>query len=221
MWEGRERSPVLAAPGSNSYAGLIAGSTNAKSGSDDEEFQGPFNPHALCANYERLAYKIARTYRGKGIELQDLESAGLTGLVLASRKFNPDLGFAFGGYARYWITGEITALFKGKDALDRAKSLTIWDKDGRHFQKDVADEPPVIAPDFGALSENDRLIVEARDNGETLREIGKRLGISAERVRQKEARARKQIKGSNASLCLSDLTQRGDAPKAPQYLCTA
>src|SRR6476620_10182065 len=97
MWEGRERSPVLAAPGANSYAGLMAGSTNAKSGSDDEEFQGPFNPHALCANYERLAYKIARTYRGKGIELQDLESAGLTGLVLASRKFNPDLGFAFGG----------------------------------------------------------------------------------------------------------------------------
>src|SRR6478672_4252554 len=168
MWEGGiGKNPVLGAPGSNNnYSGLIAGSTNAKSGSDDEEFQGPFNPHALCANYERLAYKIARTYRGKGIELQDLESAGLTGLVLASRKFNPDLGFAFGGYAKYWIRGEITALFKGKDALDRAKSLTLWDKDGRHFQKDVADGPPVIAPDFGALSEKDRLIVEARDNGQ-------------------------------------------------------
>jgi len=57
MWGEVEKSPVFAAPGSSDYCGLIASTTNANSGSEDDEFQGPFNPHALCKSWELLAAK--------------------------------------------------------------------------------------------------------------------------------------------------------------------
>ena len=130
---------------------------------------------------------------------------------------------AFGAYARPWIKGEITALFKSNDPLasGHAKSLTIWhddddhdDDDGGH-QRDVAAPAPTIAPNLSALSDRERHIIEARARAETLTEIGKELGISAERVRQLKARALPKIKGGVASACISDLTKRGKVIRFP------
>ena len=39
MWEERERSPALAAPGSNDFGGLIASSTTKEDGANDDELQ--------------------------------------------------------------------------------------------------------------------------------------------------------------------------------------
>jgi len=89
MWGEVKGSPVFAAPGSNDYCGLIASTTNANSGSEGDEFQGPFNPHALCKSWELLAYKIAHKYRGKGIDLEDLKAAWLTGLVFSFTQVQP------------------------------------------------------------------------------------------------------------------------------------
>jgi hypothetical protein len=75
----------------------------------------------------------------------------------------------------------------------------------------VADEStPTISPDLSALSEQERHLIKARLEGKTLAEIGKELGVSSERVRQREARAIPKIKGVAASLCIADLTKRGD-----------
>ena len=127
--------------------------------------------------------------------------------------------FRFGGYAQHWIRGQIRSLFKPNSDLFslRRKSLTVWHDDPeRSHQRDVADESsPAIVLDLGALTDGDRHIVEARDRGETLAEVGEGLGISAERVRQREVRARSQIKGSQASRCISDLTQRGKVIRFP------
>jgi RNA polymerase sigma factor (sigma-70 family) len=213
MWGEIERSPVLAAPSFNHCIGTTS-STILIDGEDDEKTQAA---NDLCLSYLPLAYKIAGRYREKGVSIEELRSAGVTGLVLASRKFNPDRG-AFGSYAEYWIKGEITALFKSNDALALGctKSLSIWhDDDDRGHQRDVAAPAPTIAPDLGALAEADRNIIQARDRGETLAEIGKVLGISPERVRQREARARSRIKGIITSECLSDLTKRGKVIRLP------
>ena len=90
MWGEVEGSPVLAAPGSNDYSGLIASTTNAKSGSEACSFQGLSNEDAnkLCVRYRPLALKTAGKYRDKGIDLDELRSAGLSGLVLASRRYD-------------------------------------------------------------------------------------------------------------------------------------
>ena len=105
---------MLAAPSFNDYVGLTATSTNLIVGEEDED---PQAANDLCEKYEPLALKIARRYRGRGIPNDELRSAALLGLTVASRKFDPTHG-AFGPYAKFWIMGELTQFFKPtKDAI--------------------------------------------------------------------------------------------------------
>jgi RNA polymerase sigma factor (sigma-70 family) len=201
MWEEIERSPMLAAPGSeeSTYANLI--------GPNDEDIQGA---NDLCEKYLPLARRIASGYRDRGVHYEDLCSAAVLGLTLASRKFHPNRG-AFGPYAEFWIKGEVKALFKGSNPLNSAQSLT----NDEGFQNEVAAPAPAVSPDLSVLSETDRHIVEARLRGKTLVEIGKTLGISAERVRQRESRSHSKIRGDIASECISDLVGRGQVTGFP------
>jgi hypothetical protein len=61
MWGEMERSPALAAPGSNDFTGLIANSTAHTIGSEAEKFQALPDDQAnnLCKRYRPLALKIA------------------------------------------------------------------------------------------------------------------------------------------------------------------
>ena len=224
VW-GEIRSPVLAAPSSANYRGLIASTTNqsigAKVGKLQELPERELNK--LCKEHEPLIKSLAARYMGKGIAFEDLVAAGQLGLAKALTKFDPQLGFTIGVFARYWIRGEMTALFKSNDplALGRAKSLTVLNIDGEEepeesHQRDVAAPPPIISPDLSALGQTDRYIIESRLRGDTLAEIGKVLGLSAERVRQREVRARSGIKGLISSQCLSDLTRRGKVIRHPE-----
>jgi len=133
MWEETQRSPALAAPGSNNFVGLIASSTNKNIGERDVEIQGlsEREAHGLCEKYRPLARKIARTYkdrlnknRERYITFDDLCSASFLGLEIASRRFDPERGVSFAAYARPWIKGEITALFK-QDPV--AKAIKEWE----------------------------------------------------------------------------------------------
>ena len=187
VW-GEIRSPVLAAPSSANYRGLIASTTNqsigAKVGKLQELPERELNK--LCKEHEPLIKSLAARYMGKGIAFEDLMAAGQLGLAKALTKFDPQLGFTIGVFARYWIRGEMTALFKSHDplALGRAKSLTVLNIDGEEepeesHQRDVAAAPPIISPDLSALGQTDRYIIESRLRGDTLAEIGKVLGLSA------------------------------------------
>jgi RNA polymerase sigma-B factor len=215
VW-GEIRSPVLAAPSFNDCIGTNS-STLIIVGKEDED---PQAANDLCEKYKPLALKIARRYRGLGIANDELHSAALLGLTVASRKFDPTRG-AFGPHAKPWIKGELTRLFKPTAdamAFGRSESLNVpalGDDDDSDHQRDVAAPAPTIMPDLSALAETDRYIIQSRLCGETLAEIGKVLGISSERVRQREVRARSKIKGIIASECLSDLTKRGEAIRLP------
>ena len=219
MWEEIERSPVLATPGSNTYAGLIASSTNQSFGAKvgNRQVLSEKEEADLCKKYRPLVLSLAARYSGRGIAFDELEAAGQLGLTRALRKFDPARG-SFGAYAKPWVRGEITALFKPTSDLFSCRRVSLsvhHNDDERSHQRDVADEAPVIAPDLDALSDRDRHIIESRAAGETLAEIGKQLGISSERVRQLEVRARSQVKGTIASRCISELTQRGKVIRFP------
>ena len=114
-----ERSPALAAPGSNDFTGLIASTTVQTVGAKADKVQAPCleETNDLCERYRLLAFRIAGEYRNKGVELDDLRSAGLLGLTIASRKFDPTRGVPFGGYAQHWIRGQIRSLFKPNSDL--------------------------------------------------------------------------------------------------------
>jgi RNA polymerase primary sigma factor len=66
--------------------------------------------HLVLANLG-LVVVIARDFRGKGLDSDDLISEGNLGLIRAAEKFDPSFGIPFGNYAPYWIKAKIrTAL---------------------------------------------------------------------------------------------------------------
>src|SRR5690242_14207204 len=193
MWEQQRRNPVLAAPGSKNYTGLIA-RTISNGGSEAYNFQALSDEKAndLCERYLPLAYKTAGKYEDRGIDLDDLQSAGLAGLVKASRRYDPQRG-PFGPYAKFFINGEINALFKKKKT-----------------NKEILVEEPIseleIAPvelpkvDLEKLTPTEHRVVTGRAAGETLKEVGSDLGISAERARQIESRATEKLRTGNGNI---------------------
>jgi RNA polymerase sigma factor (sigma-70 family) len=222
MWGDERENPALGAPGSNNYSGLIATSTSESLGANVHNLQVLSDEDAndLCLSYQPLAFSIAGQYFNKGIELDELRSAALLGLLKASRKFDPIRGVPFGAYAAHWIKGEVRALFKPKaDAmgLGRSDSLhapafTEEDSDGNTKLDLVTDdsEPPKTV-DLGGLTERERFIVDARLDDKTLDQIGNDLNISAERVRQLDDRGVEKVKrtkGNVARACIRDLLKR-------------
>lgn len=77
----------------------------------------------LISNNLGLVHSCANRFRGRGIEYDDLYSAGCLGLVKAANGFNPDLGFQFSTYAVPAILGEIKRLFRDGGAVKVSRSL--------------------------------------------------------------------------------------------------
>lgn len=110
-----------------------------------------------------LVHSLANRFRGRGIEYEELFSAGCMGLVKAAKGFDDDRGLCFSTYAVPVILGEIKRLFRdgGTVKVSRGlKELSLkitrykesCNKDGR--------EPSIseIAEYFGESTEN---VIEA------------------------------------------------------------
>ena len=70
-----------------------------------------------------LVGALARRFIGKGIEYEDLYSAGSLGLCKAAKRFDKTKGFAFSTYAVPVILGEIKALFRDGGAVKVSRSV--------------------------------------------------------------------------------------------------
>lgn len=60
----------------------------------------------LCIKNRRLVDKLAIRYDkflGNGLSVDDLEQAGMLGMITAAEKFDPRRGYAFSTYATWWI----------------------------------------------------------------------------------------------------------------------
>ncbi len=86
----------------------------------------------LCAAQERsteagenlrLVHAVAARFRGRGIEYEELYSAGCLGLVKACDRFDQSRGLCFSTYAVPLILGEIKGLFRRGGALKVSRSL--------------------------------------------------------------------------------------------------
>lgn len=76
----------------------------------------------------RFVVSIAKQYQGKGIEFEDLIAVGNLGLVKATEKFDPNLGYRFLSYAGWWIRDYIINEIINNGKLIRVpfnKTLTI------------------------------------------------------------------------------------------------
>ncbi len=70
-----------------------------------------------------LVHLCANRFRGRGIEYDDLYSAGCIGLLKASEAFDSERGVKFSTYAVPVILGEIKRLFRDGGAVKVSRSL--------------------------------------------------------------------------------------------------
>ena len=129
----------------------------------------------------RLVHACAHRFAGKGIEYDDLYSAGCVGLVKAVDRFDHSRGFRFSTYAVPVILGEIKQLFRSGGSVKVSRSLQEL---SMRAQK---------------LCEQYR----ARHDGEiTITELAERLGVDVYQAAQ-------ALSASKTVLSLSDEDDEG------------
>lgn len=70
-----------------------------------------------------LVHACARRFAGKGVEYDDLYSAGCVGLIKAIDRYDMSLGYRFSTYAVPVILGEIRLLFREGGSIRMSRSL--------------------------------------------------------------------------------------------------
>ncbi|MCL2634364.1 MAG: sigma-70 family RNA polymerase sigma factor [Oscillospiraceae bacterium] len=70
-----------------------------------------------------LVHSLANRFRGRGIEYEELYSAGCVGLVKAAKGFDETRGLMFSTYAVPVILGEIKRLFRDGGAVKVSRGL--------------------------------------------------------------------------------------------------
>lgn len=114
-----------------------------------------------------LVHSCAGRFRGRGIEYDDLYSAGCMGLVKACDAFDPERGVCFSTYAVPVILGEIKKLFRdgGTVKVSRSlKELNLRINAAReHHRKLCGTEPTLsqLAEELGESVENITLAIQA------------------------------------------------------------
>lgn len=83
-----------------------------------------------------LVHACAKRFIGKGVDYDDLYSAGCLGLVKAIDRFDPDRGYQLSTYAVPVILGEIKLLFREGGTVKLSRSL----KDRSTKARAIADE---------------------------------------------------------------------------------
>lgn len=70
-----------------------------------------------------LVHSLANRFRGRGIEYEELYSAGCVGLVKACANFDESRGLCFSTYAVPVILGEIKRLFRDSGSVKISRSI--------------------------------------------------------------------------------------------------
>jgi len=148
------------------------------------------NTENLITEYQALAYGIARKYRNKGVDWDDLKQESLIGLLKAAENYQPEKGTQFSTYASYWIKKQVI------NAV-----VTTGNKQNLPY-KELAATPEPQNPNAqheltlpSALPELEKsILILSFVQRLSLKEIARELNISVERVNQTRKKALRRLR---------------------------
>jgi RNA polymerase primary sigma factor len=112
----------------------------------------------------RFVVSVAKRYRDRGVPFPDLVQEGNIGLMLAARKFDPELGVRFISYAVWWV---------------RQRMLAALGRQGRAVRI-----PPRWVSDLRAVSRERERLTQMLGRAPTLAELAKASELPPERIEQ-------------------------------------
>ena len=166
-------------------------------------------PAVDASQHLRLAYKTANRFRRWArrarVPMDEIEAEAMLGLVKAAVAYDPESGVRFSTFATVTVSGHL------KNLLTRRRPLRQLPVGGGGESMDFAATPErddtgrreLLGAVRKALPAREALVVELRfglagDDPLPLEEVGSRLGIGRERVRQLERKALKRLRMSRA-----------------------
>lgn len=155
----------------------------------------------IITKYQVLAYGIARQFRNRGLDWDDLKQESLIGLLKAHQNYDPEIGTEFSTYATYWIKKQLHEAAKQScktESLSEPQLTRLSDQSADSISQDLSlpEDMPELEKKILHLSYVQQL---------SLKEMAKLLNLSVERVNQTRKKALRRLKVSSQIHPLSDV----------------